>query len=63
MTIILDILAPTQIIIIGPKATFGKLLSIVKNGSTILDRSGNSYNKIAIRKPAEIPIAKESRVS
>ena len=39
LIIIIDLIeAPAQTIINGPKATFGKELIIVKNGSNTLDR-------------------------
>ena len=63
MTIIDLVLAPDQIIIIGPRATLGRLLIIVKKGSVILAKIGISYNKIAKIKPREIPIRKARTVS
>ena len=49
--------------IIGPKATFGRELIIVKNGSMILAIILNSYSIIAIINPREIPNIKAIIVS
>ncbi len=40
-------LAPIQIIIKGPKATFGRELKIVKKGSNTLAKKGNLHRKLA----------------
>jgi hypothetical protein len=46
--IIIDlILVPNQINIIGPNATFGKLLISVRYGSTILAIFGKNHNMLA----------------
>ena len=55
ITIIDNSLAPNHIIIIGPNATLGRELIIVKNGSIIFANIGNSYIKIAITKLMAIP--------
>ena len=63
MMITLFILAPAIIIIRGPKATFGNEFIIVKKGSIILAKVGNSYNIIAINKPKVVPNIKEINTS
>ena len=50
ITIIALIPAPTQIIIIGPKATLGKLFNTTKKGSDTLDAKGNHHKMIEINK-------------
>ena len=55
ITIIELVPAPTQIIIIGPRATFGKLFNITKNGSKTLDKNLDSHKIIAIKKPSIVP--------
>ena len=41
--------APTQIIITGPKATFGKLFNITKYGSATFDKKSDHHKIIAIK--------------
>lgn len=47
--------APTQIIIIGPNATLGKLLSTTKNGSATLLKKLDHHRSIAIIVPISTP--------
>ena len=63
MTIIDFVFAPAQMMMIGPKATLGKLLIIVKNGSIILASVGHSYRIIAIINPRDMPIVNANIVS
>ena len=51
MTIIELILAPTQIIIKGPRATFGREFKIVRYGSKTLAKKSLDQNKEAIKNP------------
>lgn len=55
--------APTHIIITGPKAIFGKLFSITKNGSATLDKNFDHHNTIAINTPNIIPQTNPTIVS
>ena len=57
------ILAPAQIIIIGPNATLGKLFIIVKYGSNTLYKKLFHHNNIAINVPKIVPIPKLITVS
>lgn len=63
MTIIDLTFAPIQIIKIGPKATLGRELIKVKNGSITLAINLNEYKIIAINKPKTIPKIKAMAVS
>ena len=47
--------APTQIIIIGPNATLGKLFNITKYGSETLLINLDHHNIIAIMHPITVP--------
>ena len=55
ITIIELVPAPTQMIIIGPNATFGKLFNITKNGSKTFDKNLDSHKTIATKKPSRVP--------
>ena len=55
--------APINIIIKGPKATLGSELNMVRNGSIISARVGNSYKMMAHPKPKEIPRVNERNIS
>ncbi len=55
ITIIELVPAPTQMIIIGPNATFGKLFNITKNGSKTFDKNLDSHKIIATKKPSRVP--------
>ena len=62
--IIIDVwFAPINIIIKGPRATLGSELNMVRNGSIISAKVGNSYKMMAHPKPKEIPRANESSIS
>ena len=63
ITIIEVVPEPTQIIMIGPKATFGKLLRTTKNGSNTFDKKFESHKIIAIIKPNIVPPTKPTKVS
>lgn len=63
MTIIAGIPAPTQIIITGPKAIFGKLFKTTRNGSETLEMNGDHHNIIAIIEPEIVPSKNPIRVS
>ena len=56
-------LAPAQIIIIGPKATFGKLFSMVRYGSNTLDKNGLNHSKAAKTIPIKEPSKKLIKIS
>ena len=51
-------LAPAQIIIRGPSATFGKLFNIVKNGSNTLAKNLLNQSILATNKPITLPSIK-----
>ena len=63
MVIIDLVLAPTQRIINGPKATLGKELIIVKNGLNILKRVFLNQKIEEIKKPRNVPIIKHRIIS
>lgn len=51
ITIIAGIPAPTHIIMMGPKDTFGKLFNTTKNGSATFAKNGDHHKTIAIKIP------------
>ena len=51
-------LAPAQIIIRGPSATFGKLFNIVKNGSNTLAKNLLNQSILATNRPITLPSIK-----
>jgi len=55
ITIIEPVPEPTHIIMIGPRATFGRLFNTTKNGSKTLDKNLESHKIIAIQKPRAVP--------
>ena len=55
ITIIAGVPDPTHIIIIGPNATLGKLLSTTKNGSETFAKNFYHHNIIAITTPNIVP--------
>ena len=57
------VLAPLQLIIIGPSATLGKLFKMVKYGSTILKINLFIHKIEAIKIPRAQPKAKPTKVS
>ena len=63
MTMIDLVLAPTQMISSGPKATFGNEFNRVRNGSITLARNLKEYRRIAIINPKPIPKEKAIIVS
>jgi len=55
ITIIEVVPEPTQIIMIGPKATFGKLLRTTKNGSNTFDKNLDNHKIIDTQIPRDVP--------
>ena len=55
--------APTQIIMTGPSATFGKLFKTTKYGSDTFDKKGDHHKQIAIAIPNRTPEMKPINVS
>lgn len=58
INIIEFILAPTQIIINGPRATFGREFNIVRYGSRVFAKLLKYHIRLAIIKPKIVDIAK-----
>ena len=58
ITMIACVPEPTQIIIIGPRATFGKLFNTTKNGSKTLDKNFDNHKIIENNIPREVPNCK-----
>ena len=63
ITTILCIPAPTQIIITGPSAIFGREFSTTMYGSKIFRSVSLHHNKIAIKQPTTVEIIKPNSVS
>ena len=63
ITIIADVPAPTQIIITGPNAIFGRLFKTTKNGSATSDKNLEHHKIIAIIIPSIVPDKKPTIVS
>ena len=63
IVIIAKVPAPTQIIIIGPSATFGRLFNTTKNGSVTFDKNLDHHSIIEVKKPIAVPIKKPKIVS
>ena len=55
--------APTQTIIIGPSATFGRLFNTTRNGSLTLEIKLDHHNIVAIKTPSIVPKKKPISVS
>lgn len=55
MTIIAFVPDPTQIIIIGPNATFGRLFNTTKNGSNTFDKNLDNHKIIDTQIPRDVP--------
>ena len=55
ITIIAGVPEPTHMIIIGPKATFGKLFNTTKNGSATFAKNFDHHSIIAIPTPNIVP--------
>ena len=47
--------APTQIIIIGPRAILGRLFNTTKNGSNIFDKKSDHHKNMATIIPSIAP--------
>lgn len=58
MTIIAEVPEPTQIIIIGPRATFGRLFNTTKNGSKTFDKNFDNHKIIEKQIPRSVPNVK-----
>ena len=63
ITIIADVPAPAQTIIIGPSATLGKLCRIIRNGSATLEAKSDHQSKKAIIVPNMVPSKNPTKVS
>ena len=63
VTIIPSTPAPTQTIIMGARAVFGRAFNTTKKGSKILARVSDHHNIIAIIIPKVLQINKPIRVS
>ncbi len=63
IAIIAFVLAPTQMMIIGPSATFGREFNMVKKGSRTSATNGFMYMMVLIKKAKAIPSEKEITIS
>ena len=63
ITIIDLVLAPAHIIMIGPKATFGKEFNIVKNGSNTSAKNFDEYINILTINAIDMPIKNATNTS
>ncbi len=62
--VIIELLfAPTHIIMMGPRATFGKEFNIVKNGSNVSAKNLFKYMSIEIIKAIKIPNENDTNIS
>lgn len=57
------VLAPTQMMMMGPSATFGRELSMVRNGSIVSAKNLNRYIATLMTKAITVPKENEMNIS